>query len=472
MEEKKVNIIHYVIVFALCFLFRFLPPFGQVTPYGMGILGTFIGAIYGWSTIGMAWTTLMCLVGIGLSVGANQMIAACFNMTIVGMIFIMFIVYKLNSTGATNWLVNSILGSKMTKGKPWLTLAMLFAACYMGGVLNSMIMAIVFVGIYTNLFRSLGVPAYSKLITCTLVGSALGIMMGQIGIPVMGNALMLIAIYNAMVPVPLDFVAYMLFMIPMGIAVILFYIVLMKFVFRVDVTPLKEYDPSLIGGGLQPATKDQKLAIFFFVLFMVLAVCSSIAALGPVYAFLGKFGLFGFAAVCICLMMLVKGEDGKPFLDFRAGGASVGWDAVLMVGYIMVISTYMNTPETGISQTLMGLLTPFTSLNPLVFVVVALFIGMLLTNIATNLIIVAMFMPVLFNFAGLVGMSPTMLILLLFMFSHFALATPAAAPPTGIFYTATDIVKPGDLTKVALITLPLIFVFALVVGIPYASILF
>ncbi|MBQ2775913.1 MAG: hypothetical protein IJF50_00325 [Peptococcaceae bacterium] len=469
MEAKKVNIIHYAVVFALCFLFRFLPPIGQVTPYGMGILGTFIGAIYGWSTIGMAWTSLMCLVGIGWSIGANQMIAACFNMTVMGMLFIMFIVYKLNSTGATTWIVNSILCSKFTKGKPWLTLALLLAACYMGGVLNSLIMAIVFVGVYGNLFKSLNVPAYSKLITCTLLGSALAIMMGQIGIPVMGNTLMLIAIYNAMVPIPLDFVAYMIFMIPMGIAVVLFYIVLMKFVFRVDVTPLKEFDPSIFGEK-QPATKDQKLAIFFFVFFMVLAVCSSIAVLGPVFAFLGNFGLFGFAAVIVCIMMLVKGEDGKPFLNFYEGAASVGWDAVLMVGYIMVISTYMNTADTGISQTLMGLLTPFTSLNPLVFIVFALFFAMILTNIATNLIIVAMVMPILFNFAGLIGMSPTMLILLLFIFSHFALATPAAAPPTGVFYTATDLIKPGDLTKYALITLPLIFIFALIIGIPYASI--
>lgn len=410
----------------------------------------------------------MCLVGIGLSIGANQMIAACFNMTVIGMLFIMFIVHKLNSTGATTWIVNSILSSNFTKGKPWLTLAMLFLACYMGGVLNSMIMAIVFVGIYTTLFNSLKVPAYSKLITCTLIGSALAIMMGQIGIPVMGNALMLIAICNAMMPIPLDFVAYMIFMIPMGIAVILFYIVLMKFVFRVDVTPLKEFDPSIFGEK-KSATKDQKMAIFFFVLFMALAVCSSVAVLGPVYAFLGQFGLFGFAAVCICIMMVIKGEDGKPFLNFHEAAATVGWDAVLMVGYIMVISTYMNTPETGISQTLMGLLTPFTSLNPLVFIVLALFFGMILTNIATNLIIVAMIMPVLFNFAGLVGMDPVMLILLLFIFSHFALATPAAAPPTGIFYTATDLIKPGDLTKYALITLPLLFIFALIVGIPYAN---
>ena len=96
MEAKKINYIHYLVVFILCFLFRFVPPVGQITPYGMGILGTFIAAIYGWSTIGMVWTSFMCLTGIGLTVGANQMIAAGFNVTVVSMIFIFLVFAVLN----------------------------------------------------------------------------------------------------------------------------------------------------------------------------------------------------------------------------------------------------------------------------------------------------------------------------------------------------------------------------------------
>lgn len=52
-ETKKINLVHYIIVAAFCFLFRFVPGFAGITPYGMGILGCFIGAIYGWMTIGM-----------------------------------------------------------------------------------------------------------------------------------------------------------------------------------------------------------------------------------------------------------------------------------------------------------------------------------------------------------------------------------------------------------------------------------
>ena len=111
MEEKRVHIIHYIMVFLLCFFFRFIPPIGQITPYGMGILGTFIAAIYGWSTIGMVWTSFMCLTGIGLVVGMNQMIAAGFNMMIMSMIFVFVLMAVLDQTGAINWLVNTILSS-------------------------------------------------------------------------------------------------------------------------------------------------------------------------------------------------------------------------------------------------------------------------------------------------------------------------------------------------------------------------
>ena len=152
--------------------------------------------------------------------------------------------------------------------------------------------------------------------------------------------------------------------------------------------------------------------------------------------------------------------------------SKVGWDPVLMVAFIMVISSYMNTEETGISQTIMSILMPFTTMNPLVFIVIALLFAVILTNVATNLIVVVLIMPVLFNFAGMVGMNSTMLILLLFIFSHLAIGTPAAAPPTGICMTATDIIKPTDMMKYGIICIPLLFIFVLAVGIPFASLIF
>ena len=148
---------------------------GQITPYGMGILGTFIAAIYGWSTIGMVWTSFMCLTGIGLSVGVNNMIAAGFNITIISMIFVFVLMALLEETGSITWLVNSILGSRFTIGKPWLTLFLLFFAGYIGGVLNSIVMAVVFVGVFTNICKNLNIQPHTKLPTFMMIGLALSL---------------------------------------------------------------------------------------------------------------------------------------------------------------------------------------------------------------------------------------------------------------------------------------------------------
>ncbi|MBQ2003806.1 MAG: hypothetical protein II239_02130 [Peptococcaceae bacterium] len=399
------------------------------------------------------------------------MIAAGFNATILAMIFVFLLMALLEETGATTWLVNTILGSKFTMGKPWLTLFLLFGAAYIGGILNSMVMAVVFVGVFTTLCKNLNVQPFTKLPTCIMLGTALALLMGQISIPVMGNAMMIMATYNAMFPVPLNLLQYMAFMIPMGFLMMATFVCIMRFVLRVDVAPLKNFDTAMFG-GTQKASRDMKLAMMFFVIYMVLVVMSSIGALGAPAAFLGKFGMFGIIAMVICVMMLLKKEDGTPYLNFHMSAAKIGWDPVLMVAFIMVISSYMNTAETGISQTLMSLLMPFTTLSPFVFIVVALFFAMVTTNVATNLIIIVMVMPVIYNFAGMVGLNASGLMCLLFIAAHLALATPAAAPPTGIMMTAKEMIKVGDFSKYALISLPILFAVLMLVGIPYSNIIF
>lgn len=471
MSVKKVKWIHYIIVFALCFFFQYLPPIGQITPYGMGILGCFLGAIYGWTTIGIAWTSFMSFAGISVVVGVDAVVSAGFNSTVIAMIFVFLLMAVLDETGSITWLVNSILGSNFTKGKPWRTLMLLFLAVYVGGILNSMVMAVVFVGVFTKICKNLNISPFTKLPTFMMIGAAIALLMGQVGIPVMGNGLMLIATYNATFSNPLNFGKYMLFMIPIGLLTIGFFLVLMRFLFRVDVTPLKEYRAELIGGR-QTITKDQKLAIGFFLIYMVFMVLSSLTILEPLTSYLAKLGMFGIISIVICVMMLVHNSEGKPILNYYSACGKIGWDPVLMVAFIMVISAFMNIEETGVSQTLATLLTPFTQLNPIVFVILALLFAVLLTNVMTNLIVVVIVMPVLYNYSLIAGLNPTMLIIMLFLFSHLAICTPAAAPATGICMSATEIIKASDMMKYACICLPLLFIFDLIVGLALAQLIF
>ena len=60
------HILHIVIFFLLTFGIGFLPPVG-ITAMGMNILGVFLGMLYGWTFIGFAWPSMICLVALGFT---------------------------------------------------------------------------------------------------------------------------------------------------------------------------------------------------------------------------------------------------------------------------------------------------------------------------------------------------------------------------------------------------------------------
>lgn len=142
-----------------------------------------------------------------------------------------------------------------------------------------------------------------------------------------------------------------------------------------------------------------------------------------------------------------------------------------MVGFIMVIATYMNTPDTGVSTAMAGLLTPFQTLPALVFIVVALIFAVVLTNVANNMIVCVLVMPFMVNFGMQIGMAPTAMVALLFFMSQFAIATPAASPVTAVAMTQ-ELADASVMTKAALKIIPLLFVAGIVIGWPVAQIVF
>lgn len=440
MEQKKVNIIHYIIVAAFCLLFRFIPGFAGITPLGMGILGSFIGAIYGWITIDMLWPSLMALCGVGLSIGMNQMLAASFgNMAVVALVLCMGVLGISMTTGAFNWLVQVMLNNKFMNGKAWLTI-----------------------------FKQVGLQKNDKLVVFMYLGIAYCLMMGQILFPFISTGLTLVMAYGAMFPDnPIDIVPYLLYMVVVGVAMATVYVLLMRFVFRVDASPIANFKTE---GGVPAATREQKIALSIFVLFIVLMLAQSLP-LGPVKAFLGKFGLIGLTLILGCVCALLKDSEGKPLCNLEKMFHMCNWGQVTMVGYIMVCATYMNTPDTGISTAMAALIKPFAALPPLVFIVVALALGVVLTNVANNMIVCVLIMPFMVNFGMSIGMAPTAMVALLFFMAQFAIATPAASPVTAVAMTQ-EMADANVMTKAALKIIPLLFICGLLIGWPVGQIIF
>ena len=468
-EAKKVNIVHYIIVAAFCLLFRFVPPFAGITPYGMGILGSFIGAIYGWIAVGMLWPSLMALAGVGLSVGMNQMLAASFgNMAVVALVLCMGVLGVAMQTGAFNWLVQLILNNKFMNGKAWFTIWFILLFAWFMGCHNPIIMCVIFCAFANSIFKQVGLQKNDPLIVAMYLGIAYCLMMGQILFPFISTGLTLVMAYGAMFPNnPIDMVPYLLYMIVVGIAMVTVYVALMKFVFRLDASAIANFKTE---GGAPKATHEQKIGLTLFLVFLTLMVVSSLP-LGAVSTFLKKFGLIGITLIMACVVGLLKNSEGKPLMDLEQAFHMANWGQITMVGYIMVCSQYMMGADAGISAAMAKLITPFMTLPPLVFIVVALAVGVVLTNVANNMIVCVLIMPFMVNFGSQIGMPPTGMVALLFFMSQFAIATPAASPVTAVAMTQ-EMADANVMTKFALKIIPFLFVFGILIGWPVANIIF
>ncbi|MBO5365136.1 MAG: hypothetical protein J6A39_00745, partial [Peptococcaceae bacterium] len=384
MEAKKVNIIHYIICAAFCLLFRFIPPFGGLTAMGVGIVGTFIGAVYGWIMIDMLWPSVLALVGIGLSIGMNQMMVASFgSLTIVAMIVCMMAIGVAMKNGAFTWLAMKLLTNKAMAGRGWTVLTVILLLAWLVGSFNPIIMMMIFASFMISMFEQVGVKKDDKLVVIMFLAVAYQLMRGQILFPFMGTGLTYLMAYNNMFPnLPIPMAQYLTMMVIMGLVMLVVLLVLLKFVFRVDVSPLSNYKPQ--GEGVPPATKSQKYALILFVVFM-LANVVMIFAPGAIKHFLEQFGIVGIAMLMGAVVPLIKDENGKSLGNLEELLSMANWGQIMMVGYIMVVSTQMMMPTTGISAFMANFIKPFMALPPMVFIVVVMVFCLILTNVANNM---------------------------------------------------------------------------------------
>ncbi len=251
----------------------------------------------------------------------------------------------------------------------------------------------------------------------------------------------------------------------------LFFVLIMRFAFRVDVSSFKNLTAEMLGES-QKCTKDQKKAMIFFALWMIVILFSCLQFFGVIYQFCSYLGITGIAMILVVCTMLAKKEDGTALLDFREEAKNISWDALLLTAFVLLMSTYMSLPDAGISAALGKVLQPFTNLSPLVFIILALSFTAIVTNFANNMVIAIIVMPFLYNYAIMVGMDPTGIVVLLFMMAQFTIATPGASALAGICFSNSDVVRSKDMMKYGFLSVILMIIAGLVFGLTLQALIF
>ncbi len=388
------EIMHYIIMILIMAAFYVLPsPSPVVTPYGMKVLGVFIGIIYGWTFIGMLVPSFIGVFGLAIAgVGTTQdvFMNLFYNANILMMIIGSLGFATLAQTNASDYIFGKILSMDFAKKSGLMTVMCMLAVILVLGALGmGILLNFVLFPIMNDFLKKCGYKSGERFCNMFLIGYFIAACM-PIGIfPFYSWGLMICGSLQSIVQIAIPLGPYMALSILIYIIFLITYPLLMK-VAGCDFSKLQNVDV-LEAFNVDADTKlnaAQKISLASLLIFLAVVLICSFAKLPLIQAFYAKIGVLGLMLVFWIVMMLVK-VDGKPLLNMREASANMSWDLCILMALALVLSNALTSAESGIGTWLAMMISPLVAnTGEIAFVMVLCAVLIILTNLANNIAIV------------------------------------------------------------------------------------
>ncbi len=466
--------------------FRLLPIglLPEVTAVGLEIIGIFVGTIFLWTMIDplVASMTSIFMIAVSAYDSCANVLSVCFgNPTVVQMLFLMIFIGCITNRKVTLYIARWIMSRKIIEGRPWMfTLIMMIGAYVMAVFVGCFIPIFLFWPVLYDVYEQVGykkTDAYPKVMTFGIVVAAL------IGFPVppwMGNGLALLGNYRGLLGnfeslspmegVQINNGVYFVVCFIMGLVLICAAVLIMRFIFRPNVTPLRQVTVEMLQmNPLPPMSFAQKVSGFALVIFILAMLLPSFFQNVPVLGFLfdNSYVIPMVGAAILCLILT---EDG-PVLRIGQVMGELAWPTFFLCTSAILLGSVLTNESTGVTAFLSTVLSPiFTNMSVPIFTVVMLIVTVLLTNICNSLVIGMILQPVVLTYCAGAGANPAPLItLLIFTVLLSAACTPAASPFAAMLFANKEYLRSGDVYKYSVTTVAVELVLILVLGIPFVN---
>lgn len=436
-------LVHSIICIALMVLFRFIPPGGGITAYGMEILGIFLGAVYGWCFVGFIWPSFLGMILLGLSDYGT--ITAVFiegfgNETVL-MLLMTFIFFSyISQSGLMTFIANRFIGLKINIGHPWrLTFFFFFIAAFVGGLTNNLATALLLWYIFYSICDNIGLKKGDKYVSFVICGVMFFATFSIVMFPFLPFSLVGMNFMSSTVDFSnASLTSWMIAGPFIMVLLILLYMVMGRFVFRVDITPLADYvkDDNFAEMRTVKMTAKEKVALIYLLIFVVIIVLPSLLPKTmALRVILSNLSVIGGCALCltgVCFSVKQDGDAVTPFGDLAKG---ISWDVILLMVATVPICSAIEAQETGIMAAFMALIMPILShVNAFGFMALVIILLGLLTQFAHNFILLIVFGPVLAGLAAGYGIPPIVFCCVFMFMIMTAVATPGASANSAMIF--------------------------------------
>ncbi len=435
-KNNPISWLHGLIVLAFMFLFKYIPPISTITPEGMGILGVFLGLLWGWTFCDNVWPSVLGIVAVSFTgyMSLTDAFTGSFGSSNFLMLFFVFILlYYFTQTGLTNRMVYAIINLKVVRGRPWLfSYAFLWASLVLGTFISIPGMLIMWEILY-DIWKKCGMKkgGYTQFMVAGVAFT--GILCAQ-SFPFSGPVVSFMSAYEGISGMTVNAMAFTIYEWVFNSLALLLYILIGRFVFHFDVSALTNM--GYIENDLDESwTMYQKLMAVLFVVFIILYLWPSFlpAEWASTQLFM-TLGTTGVPALMVALIALCN-FNGAPKLQDAVKEGEV-WSILFVVAAVKLISVAMGDANTGIAGALNALMQPILGgRSTIVFLILVTLLPALITSFCNNLVLGMIFIPIAYTFTiNISGVNSAALTVALINCCSIAMMSPAGCVPSAIFH--------------------------------------
>lgn len=477
IKKSPAYMINSLITVAIMLIFGMLPPFAPITQLGMQVAGIFIGLIYGWTTVGLIWPSMLGMILLSLtSYGSiNQVLIEGFgSSTVVMILFILIFAAAVTASGVSRFIAMWFVTRKLLLGRPWLFSGIfLFVSFLLSATVNTLASIIICWGILYDICLSLGYKKGDLYPALMILGVTIFATIGMGAFPYKLIPLLVLGAYQKMGGMAVNYFNFVCLYWVLMLVILLGYLLLCRFVFRADVSPIAGITADTFKDMTLTLNKRQKVTLGFLAALILLLLSPSLMPKGFILkTFLDSIGAAGTIMLVVLTMVCVK-IDGKPLLEFRQMAIEgIQWDPLILTAAALPVVNALTAEGTGIKEFLIQALGPLLlGRSVLTFAIISLGLALVITNFANNGMTALIFMPVIVSFSSALGADPMAMVVLLIFIVHVAVMTPAACPMAAMLHGNTEWITTGQIYKYGGITVLWVLIVVLAVGLPLSEVL-
>ena len=413
MSDTTVSYGHAAAFFLLTFGIGLLPPVG-VSVMGMKVLGVFLGLLYGWSFIGFAWPSMISLVALGFTGYGDPagIIASAFSHpAVLFTLFVLAFTSYCNQSGINAVMAKWFLSRAAFTGRPWVfTASVLVGTLLIGFLVDGVPTVFLISGILYSIFDDAGFRKGDAYPAWLLAGVCIAGVLSFACKPWAGQNLMGIGALADVSggAVVIDNLTLIAVALPVCVATLLVYTLIVRFVFRPDISRMAHLTPEYLASlrrdlHIGPEQGVAAAALFVFLLLMFLP---NILPTGTAAAFFGKFSMTVAIVLILGVLSFVR-VKGKAAFDFQTCSAGINWNVIWMLAASIPVSAAMSSPDAGVGRLLTDLLGRLAGgSGVLLFLIGFMVFVTVMTQFTHNVTIVLIAVPIIWNLSQSSGINP------------------------------------------------------------------